>query len=149
MSKNKSGSQILKVNLLCRLKMISGSVIVWFLLILYLGACSSSGSSSNYNYPTSQQQRVLELCALVFTDPYYQYISPSRRVKLKSFRTTSWGFWATFADGRTYKVPISSGLRIGDDYYCNYRSVPTACASRNDWDERCEWNQTAHPSRFQ
>ena len=124
-------------------------VVFWFLLLLVLAACSRTGTNSNYSYPTGQQQRVLELCALVFTDPYYQYISPSRRVKLKRFRTTSWGFWATFADGRTYRVPISSGLAEGEDYYCNYRPVPTACASRKDWDKRCEWDQTAHPNRFQ
>ena len=116
---------------------------------IFLAACSSSESTTKYNYPTAQQQRVLELCALVFTDPYYQYISPSRRVKFKRFRTTSWGFWATFADGRTYKVPIPSGLAEGENYYCNYRPDPTVCASRNDWDERCEFDQSAHPSRFQ
>ena len=118
------------------------------LLSIILSACSSSKSSTKYNYPTGQQQRVLELCALVFTDPYYQYISPSRRVKLKRLRITHWGFWATFADERTYRVPIPAGLTIGKDYYCNYRPVPTPCASRNDWDERCEFEQTTHPSRF-
>ena len=87
---------------------------------IFLAACSSSKSNTKYNYPTGQQQRVLELCALVFTDPYYQYISPSRRVKLRIIRTTSWGFWATFADGRTYKVPVPSGLAEGENYYCNY-----------------------------
>ena len=138
----------IKLNLDSRLSFVFYRIVVWFLLTLYLGACGSLGSSSNYNYPTGQQQRVLELCALVFTAPYYQYISPSRRVKLKRFRTTSWRFWATFADGRTYKVPISSGLAEGANYYCNYRPTPTACASRNDWDERCEWDQTAHPNRF-
>ncbi|HIB45847.1 MAG TPA: hypothetical protein EYO46_06460 [Candidatus Lambdaproteobacteria bacterium] len=137
----------LKKNL--RLRYYYDSVFGMLLLGFVLGACSSTDAGSNYNYPTGQQQRVLELCALVFTDPYYQYISPSRRVKLKTFRTTSWGFWATFADGRTYKVPISSGLTSGQNYYCNYRPVPTVCASRNDWDERCEWNQTASPNRFQ
>ena len=116
---------------------------------IFLVSCSNSGGSTNYNYPTGQHQRVLELCALVFTDPYYQYISPSRRVKLKKFRTTSWGFWATFADERTYRVPIPSGLITGKDYFCNYRPVPTPCASRNDWDERCEFEQTARPRRFQ
>ena len=119
-----------------------------FFLAIILSACRGTESSTKYNYPTGQQQRVLELCALVFTDPYYEYISPSRRVKLKRFRTTPWGFWATFADDRTYRVPIPSGLKIGNDYYCNYRPVPTPCASRNDWDERCEFGQTAHPSRF-
>jgi len=119
------------------------------LLELSLGACSRTDTSSNYFYPTGSQQRVLELCALVFSDPYYQYISPSRRVKLRRFRTTQWGFWATFADGRTYKVPIVSGLPAGENYYCYYRTVPTKCASRNDWDKRCEWDQTYHPNRFQ
>ena len=138
----------IKLNLDSRLSSILFYIIFWFLLTLYLGACGSFVNSSNYNYPTVRQQRVLELCALVFTDPYYKYISPSRRVKLKRFRTTSWGFWATFADGRTYKVPISSGLAVGANYYCNYRPVQTACASRNDWDERCKWDQTAHQNHF-
>jgi hypothetical protein len=136
------------VTLDSQFKLILYRVILCFLPALLLAGCGSYGSSSNYNYPTGQQQRVLELCALVFTDKYYQYISPSRRVKLKRFRTTSWGFWATFADGRTYRVPISSGLRTGEDYYCNYRPATTACASRNDWDERCKWDQTAHQKRF-
>ena len=126
------------MNLNSRLSFLFSRIVFWFLLTIYLGACGSFGSSSNYNYPTSQQQRVLELCALVFTDPYYQYISPSRRVKLKKFRTTSWGFWATFEDGRTYKVPIISGLVEGANYYCNYRPVQTACASSNDWDKSCK-----------
>ena len=137
------------VTLDSQFRLIRYQVYLCFFSLLLLAGCSSSGSSFNYNYPTGQQQRVLELCALVFTDPYYQYISPSRRVKLKRFRTTSWGFWATFADARTYRVPIVSGLAEGKDYYCNYRPAPTACASRNDWDERCEWDQTAHPNRFQ
>ena len=96
-----------------------------------------------------KQQRVLELCALVFTEPHYQHISPSRKVKLNRLRTTSWGFWATFADGRTYKVPIASGLPEGENYYCNFRPLPTPCASRNDWDERCNWDNSYHPNRFQ
>jgi len=95
---------------------------VFFCLLLevIICACESSKTNSNYNYPSNQQQRVMELCTLVFSDPYYQYISPSRRVKLKKIRTTSWGFWATFVDGRTYRVPIKSGLNIGEDYYCSY-----------------------------
>ncbi len=145
----------LKRNIVTKLKDKSrvSSYLYHFLVVLLLGltlgACSNIKNGSNYSYPTSRQQRVLELCALVFSAPYYQYISPSRRVKLKRFRTTSWGFWATFADGRTYKVPIVSGLPTGENYYCNYRPVPTACASRNDWDERCEWDQSYHPNRFQ
>ena len=136
------------MNVDSRLSFILYRIALWSLLSLYLGGCGSSVSSSNYNYPTAQQQRVLELCALVFTAPHYQYISPSRRVKLKKIMTTSWGFWATFADGRTYKVPISSGLAEGVNYYCNYRPVQTACASRNDWDERCKWNQTPDQNHF-
>ena len=52
-------------------------------------------------------------------------------------------------DGKTYKVPIVTDLPGGKNYYCIYRPPPTACASRNDWDERCEWDQTYHPNRFQ
>ena len=121
--------------------------LVSFFLMLFIGSCSSM--DANYRFPTGKQQRVLELCALVFTEPHYQYISPSRKVKLNRLRTTSWGFWATFADGRTYKVPIASGLPEGENYYCNYRPLPTPCASRNDWDERCNWDNTYHPNRFQ
>jgi len=124
-------------------------VVVVLFLGIGLGACSSKEIGPNYSYPTGSQQRVLELCALVYSDPYYQYISPSRRVKLRRIRTTSWGFWATFEDGRTYKVPIVTDLPGGKNYYCIYRPPPTACASRNDWDERCEWDQTYHPNRFQ
>jgi hypothetical protein len=116
-------------------------------LLLFISNCSSM--DANYRFPTGKQQRVLELCALVFTEPHYQYISPSRKVKLNRLRTTSWGFWATFADGRTYKVPIASGLPEGENYYCNYRPLSTPCASRNDWDERCNWDHTYHPNRFQ
>ena len=124
-------------------------VVVVLFLGIGLGACSSKEIGPNYSYPTGSQQRVLELCALVYSDPYYQYISPSRRVKLRRIRTTSWGFWATFEDGKTYKVPIVTDLPGGKNYYCIYRPPPTACASRNDWDERCEWDQTYHPNRFQ
>ena len=123
------------------------NLLVSFFLMLFIGSCSSM--DSNYRFPTGKQQRVLELCALVFTEPHYQYISPSRKVKLNRLRTTSWGFWATFADGRTYKVPIASGLPEGENYYCNYQPLPTPCASRNDWDERCNYGHTYHPNRFQ
>ena len=116
-------------------------------LMIFIGSCSSM--DTNYRFPTGKQQRVLELCALVFTDPHYQHISPSRKVKLNRLRTTSWGFWATFADGRTYKVPIASGLPEGENYYCNYLPLPTPCASRNDWDDRCKWDHTYHHNRFQ
>jgi len=122
--------------------------LLWiFFLMLFISNCSSM--DANYRFPTGKQQRVLELCALVFTEPHYQHISPSRKVKLNRLRTTSWGFWATFADGRTYKVPIASGLPVGENYYCNYRPLPTPCASRNDWDERCNWDNSYHPNRFQ
>ena len=127
-----------QMNLDSGLSFIFYRIVFWFLLTLYLGACGGFGSSSNYRYPTDQQRRVRELCALVFTDPYYQHISPSRRVKLKRLRTTSWGFCASFADGRTYKVPITSKLAEGANYYCNYRPVQTSCASSNDWNERCK-----------
>ena len=118
-----------------------------FFLLLLMSSCRNM--DTNYRYLSGKQQRVLELCALVFTEPHYQYISPSRKVKLNRLRTTSWGFWATFADGRTYKVPIASGLPEGENYYCNYRPLPTPCASRNDWDERCNWDHTYHPNRYQ
>ena len=122
--------------------------LLWiFFLMLFISNCSSM--DANYRFPTGKQQRVLELCALVYTEPHYQHISPSRKVKLNRLRTTSWGFWATFADGRTYKVPIVSGLPEGENYYCNYQPLPTPCASRNDWDERCNWDNTYHPNRFQ
>ena len=123
-------------------KFISNYVFVTLCLLIeiFLGACTSSGEKSKYVYLSDEQKRVLELCSLVFTDPYYQYISPSRRVKFKKFKTTSWGFWATFADGRTYRVPISSGLNIGENYYCNFRSNYTHCSYRNDWEDSCEWN---------
>jgi len=106
----------------------------------FFGACTSSEAKLKYMYLTDEQQRVLELCALVFTDPYYQYISPSRSVRLKKFRTTSWGFWATFEDGRTYRVPVASGLDLGEDYYCNFRSNYNYCTYGNDLEDRCEWN---------
>ena len=124
-------------------------VLVILLLDLCIGACSNKEHGLIYYYPTGSQQKVHELCALVFHTPYFQYISPSRSVKLRRIRTTSWGFWATFVDGKTYKVPIVSDLPVGKNYYCNYRPSPTACASRNDWDERCEWDQSYHPNRFQ
>ena len=118
-----------------------------FFLMLFASSCSRM--DANYRYPTGKQQRVLELCALVFTEPHYQHISPSRKVKLNKLRTTSWGFWATFADGRTYKVPIASGLPEGENYYCNYQPLHTPCASKKDWDERCNWDNTYHLNRFQ
>jgi len=82
----------------------------------------------------------MEVCTLIFSDPYYQYISPSRRVKLKKIRTTSWGFWATFADGRTYRVPIKSGLNIGEDYYCSFNLNSKYCSKKNDVNYDCEWD---------
>ena len=123
------------------------NLLVSIFLLLFISNCSSM--DANYRFPTGKQQRVLELCALVFTGPHYQHISPSRKVKLNRLRTTSWGFWATFADGRTYKVPIASGLPEGENYYCNYQPLPTPCASRNDWDERCNYDHTYHPNRYQ
>ena len=126
---------------------VNNNFLVSYFLVLFI--CSCSSVDHKYRFPTGKQQRVLELCALVFTEPHYQHISPSRKVKLNRIRTTSWGFWATFVDGRTYKVPISSSLPEGENYYCNYRPSLTPCASRNDWDERCNWDQTYHPNRFE
>ena len=126
---------------------VKNNFLASFFLMLLI--CSCGSVETNYNFPTGKKQRVLELCALVFTEPHYQHISPSRKVKLNRLRTTSWGFWATFADGRTYKVPIASALPEGENYYCNYRPSPTPCASRNDWDKRCNWDQTYHPNRFE
>ena len=127
----------------------SFGLILYIFSIFILSSCSNFENNKKYNFPTTQHLRVLELCALVFSEPYYQYISPSRRVKLRKLRTTSWGFWATFDDQRTYKVPIPSGLISGKDYYCNYRPLPTPCASEKDWDERCEFENRTIPSHFQ
>ena len=129
------------------MRVVRNNLLGGLFLMIFISSCSIK--DVNYRFPTGKQQRVLELCALVFTEPYYQYISPSRKVKLNRLRTTSWGFWATFADGRTYKVPIASGLPEGENFYCNYRPLPTPCASRNDWDERCNWDHTYHPNRYQ
>ena len=145
----KLNKKILKLIFNCQFTGFHYFVLVILLLDFGLGSCSSKEHGLNYYYPTDSQQRVYELCALVFHAPYYQYISPSRRVKLRKIRTTSWGFWATFADGRTYKVPIVSDLPVDKNYYCNYRPPPTECTSRNDWDERCEWDQNYHPNRLQ
>ena len=95
------------------MRVVRSNLLGIFLLMLFMSSCRSI--DANYIYPTGKQQRVLELCALVFTEPHYQHISPSRKVKLNRLRTTSWGFWATFADGRTYKVPIVSGLPEGEN----------------------------------
>ena len=129
------------------MRVVRNNLLGIFLLMLFMSSCRSI--DANYIYPTGKQQRVLELCALVFTEPHYQHISPSRKVKLNRLRTTSWGFWATFADGRSYKVPIASGLPEGENYYCNYQPLPTPCASRNDWDKRCSWDNTYYPNRYQ
>ena len=115
-------------------------IFFYFLLEFILVSCTFPETKSNYNYPSNSQQRVVELCTLVFTDPYYQYISPSRRAKLKKIRTTNWGFWATFADGRTYRVPIKSGLNIGEDYYCSFNLNSEYCPRRNDVNYHCEWD---------
>ena len=110
-----------------------------FLLQFSLYGCIFKKSQSNYHYISEQQQRVLELCSLVYTDPYYQYISPSRKIRLKKIRTTSWGFWANFADGRSYRVPIQSGLNLGKDYYCSFQRNTKYCLSLDDLDFECEW----------
>ena len=41
-------------------------VVVVLFLGIGLGACSSKEIGPNYSYPTGSQQRVLELCALVY-----------------------------------------------------------------------------------
>ena len=112
-------------------------IIICILLEFFIASCSSPNAKT-YIYLTELQQRVLELCALVFSAPYYQYISPSRSVKLKQIHTTSWGFWASFQDGRTYKVPIPTGLDLGENYYCNYSKESSNCYYKDDnFDERC------------
>ena len=108
---------------------------------MLINGCSSEGPKSNYNYISNQDQRVLELCYLVFTDPYYQYISPSRRVRLKKIKPTPWGLWATFDDGRKYRVPIKSGLNIGKNYYCSFQNDSKYCPSLNNSNYKCEWNK--------
>ena len=117
--------------------------IIFYLLVLlllfFLYGCINKESKSNYHYISEQQQRVLELCTLVYTAPYYQYISPSRKIKLKKIRTTSWGFWANFEDGRSYRVPIQSGLILGKDYYCSFRRNKKYCPILDDLNFECEW----------
>jgi len=132
-------SKILKI-LESRYIVRSICIFMYFLLEFILVSCFKPATSLNYNYPSTQQQRVMELCTQVFIDPYYQYISPSRRVKLKKIRTTSWGFWATFADGRTYRVPIRSGLKTGEDYYCSFNLNSEYCSKRNDVNFDCDWD---------
>ncbi|MCS5634008.1 MAG: hypothetical protein NZ763_06385, partial [Candidatus Marinimicrobia bacterium] len=67
---------ILKKNVSVELKFILRTynfhyfVVVVLFLGIGLGACSSKEIGPNYSYPTGSQQRVLELCALVYSDPY-------------------------------------------------------------------------------
>ena len=110
-----------------------------FLLQFSLYGCFFKKSNSNYHYISKQKQRVLELCYLVYSAPYYQYISPSRKIRLKKIRATSWGFWANFADGRSYRVPIQSGLDLGKDYYCSFRRDTKYCPSLDDSKFECLW----------
>ena len=78
-------------------------------LMLFISNCSSM--DTNYRFPTGKQQRVLELCALVFTEPHYQYISPSRKVKLNRLRTTSWDFGRHLRMGAHTKYPLHQDFR--------------------------------------
>ncbi len=110
-----------------------------FILQFFLYGCIIKESDSNYKYISEQQQRVIELCSIVYSQPHYQYISPSRKIRIKKIRTTSWGFWANFADGRSYRVPIQSGLDLGKDYYCSFRRDTKYCPSLDDSKFECLW----------
>ncbi len=109
-------------------------------LSFFFYGCSNQGLKYKYNYISDQQQRVLEVCALVFTNPYYQYISPSRKVRLIKISVTSWGFWANFDDGRAYRVPIHTGLTLGEEYYCSFNRKPNYCPRLNNLNFECEWD---------
>ena len=114
-------------------------LISYFIIWIIVSSCIVQSEKKVYTFLTLEQKRVLELCSLVYTDPYYQYISPSRRSKIKKINTTYWGFWATFADGRTYRVPIQSGLKLGVDYYCHFRRENNYCMDLKDQESKCEF----------
>ena len=78
-------------------------------LLLFISNCSSI--DANYRFPTGKQQRVLELCALVFTEPHYQHISPSRKVKLNRLRTTSGDSGRHLRMGAHTKYPLLQDFR--------------------------------------
>ena len=91
------------------MRVVRNNLLGIFLLMLFMSSCRSI--DANYIYPTGKQQRVLELCALVFTEPHYQHISPSRKVKLNRLRTTSWGFWLRLQMGALTKSRLRQDFR--------------------------------------
>jgi len=122
-------------------------------LLLLITACSEPWSYPSYpataGYPTLERQRVREICTLLYEPPYSRHVAPSLSRKVQQIRPDGAGITATFTDRRTYRVPINSNLPPGRNYQCTFRSAPTPCMSRNDWDTRCERNKPPGPNRFQ
>tara|TARA_B100001245_G_C22596122_1_gene295536 strand:- start:22 stop:444 length:423 start_codon:yes stop_codon:yes gene_type:complete len=124
-------------------------IFIGGLLILGLAACTPTPSSNTtLHYPTEIAQHIREVCTLVFQEPYWEYVSPSRKRRLLRFQVESWGIVAVFADQRSYQVPLPTHLRVGETYSCNFGSGVTPCASKTDWDSRCEFDPDRRPDRF-
>ncbi len=111
----------------------------WWGLVLLLGACHSPAPAPSLAYPTDQALRVREVCSTLFTGEWWGYFSPSRKSALRSFQPIPGGLVARFADGRRYEVPLQTGLPP-ETYTCHTSETVTPCASRRDWDQRCEFD---------
>jgi len=123
--------------------------LLGMLLMVMLAACTPAPSSTSaLHYPTDVAQHVREVCTLVFQEPYWEYVSPSRKRKLMRFQVEPWGIVAVFADERSYQVPLQTRLSVGETYSCNFGPAVTPCASRTDWDSRCEFDPDRRPDRF-
>ncbi|MBQ31102.1 MAG: hypothetical protein CL923_00825 [Deltaproteobacteria bacterium] len=119
------------------------------LLAFGLAACvPTPRSTAPLHYPSDVAQQVREVCTLVFQEPYWEYVSPSRKRKLMRFQVESWGIVAVFADQRSYQVPLQTRLTVGETHSCNFGSGVTPCASKTDWDSRCEFDPDRRPDRF-
>ena len=107
------------------------------LLILVVGCSSIEPRNSRNTNPEVHQLRVRRLCSALYSPPYLEYIAPSRKRKIRSIHSQPQGILAVFTDGRSYRVPLETDMLPGEVLYCNFRPVPTLCASDHDWDERC------------
>ncbi|MEK9896900.1 MAG: hypothetical protein VW518_10830, partial [Burkholderiaceae bacterium] len=113
-------------------------IFIWSVLWGGTLACTTPPQPPSFGYPTSEALRVREVCAELYTDAWWGYFSPSRKSALRSFRPDPAGLIASFSDGRSYDVPLQTGLPLGT-YYCGKPQATTPCASQRDWDSRCEY----------
>ncbi|MBF0351251.1 MAG: hypothetical protein HQM11_09460 [SAR324 cluster bacterium] len=116
-------------------------------LVLLAVGCASS--RENYAYPTEIEIKVNETCTRIYDPANRGIIAVSRHTRVIKFVVVSEGILTFFADGKSYVLPLQTGLDDGEEYYCgSNKKSTTPCLSTNDWDTHCKRSRPIRPDKF-